>query len=235
MERLAPARARVPGGHAVGQPGRDGRRARHAAGRRRRRLRRAGRQRRPARRHARRGAWPKPVCRTGFSARATCFSVFFTEDAGAPTSRRAQATETWRFPAFFHALLDAGVYPPPQRVRDVVRLGRARRRRVRRASPRPPVARARPPRRKHTAGMTETTIVHVMRHGEVHNPDKILYGRLPGLPPVRDRAGTRPRSWRRRSPTSTSSRSSPRRWNARRRPRRPRPRRTACRCTSTTS
>jgi broad specificity phosphatase PhoE len=28
--------------------------------------------------------------------------------------------------------------------------------------------------------MTEKTIVHVMRHGEVHNPDKILYGRLDG-------------------------------------------------------
>ena len=27
--------------------------------------------------------------------------------------------------------------------------------------------------------MTEKTIVHVMRHGEVHNPEKILYGRLP--------------------------------------------------------
>lgn len=30
--------------------------------------------------------------------------------------------------------------------------------------------------------MTENavkTVVHVMRHGEVHNPDKILYGRLP--------------------------------------------------------
>ena len=27
--------------------------------------------------------------------------------------------------------------------------------------------------------MGEKTIVHVMRHGEVHNPDKILYGRLP--------------------------------------------------------
>jgi broad specificity phosphatase PhoE len=27
--------------------------------------------------------------------------------------------------------------------------------------------------------MTEKTIVHVMRHGEVHNPDGILYGRLP--------------------------------------------------------
>ena len=27
--------------------------------------------------------------------------------------------------------------------------------------------------------MTDRTIVHVMRHGEVHNPDKILYGRKP--------------------------------------------------------
>ena len=29
--------------------------------------------------------------------------------------------------------------------------------------------------------MTEQTIVHLMRHGEVYNPDKILYGRLPGF------------------------------------------------------
>jgi broad specificity phosphatase PhoE len=28
--------------------------------------------------------------------------------------------------------------------------------------------------------MEETTTVHVMRHGEVHNPKKILYGRLDG-------------------------------------------------------
>ncbi len=27
----------------------------------------------------------------------------------------------------------------------------------------------------------DRTIVHVMRHGEVHNPGKILYGRLPGF------------------------------------------------------
>ena len=26
-----------------------------------------------------------------------------------------------------------------------------------------------------------TTIVHVLRHGEVHNPAGILYGRLPGF------------------------------------------------------
>ena len=28
--------------------------------------------------------------------------------------------------------------------------------------------------------MTERTVVHLLRHGEVRNPDKILYGRLPG-------------------------------------------------------
>ncbi|MYS20183.1 Broad specificity phosphatase PhoE [Streptomyces sp. DvalAA-14] len=28
---------------------------------------------------------------------------------------------------------------------------------------------------------TELTVVHVMRHGEVHNPDGVLYGRSPGF------------------------------------------------------
>lgn len=28
--------------------------------------------------------------------------------------------------------------------------------------------------------MSDRTVVHLMRHGEVYNPDKILYGRLPG-------------------------------------------------------
>jgi glutamate-1-semialdehyde 2,1-aminomutase len=39
-------------------------------------------------------------------------SVFFTED---PVNDfdAARASETWRFPAFFHALLERGVYPPP--------------------------------------------------------------------------------------------------------------------------
>ena len=38
-------------------------------------------------------------------------SVFFTEE---PVNdfTAAKATETWRFPPFFHALLEAGVYPP---------------------------------------------------------------------------------------------------------------------------
>jgi len=29
--------------------------------------------------------------------------------------------------------------------------------------------------------VTERTIVHLLRHGEVHNPGKVLYGRLPGF------------------------------------------------------
>jgi broad specificity phosphatase PhoE len=29
--------------------------------------------------------------------------------------------------------------------------------------------------------MSERTVVHLLRHGEVYNPDKILYGRLPGF------------------------------------------------------
>lgn len=38
-----------------------------------------------------------------------------------------------------------------------------------------------------------TTVVHVLRHGEVFNPDRILYGRLPGFhlsDTGRDQAGT---------------------------------------------
>src|ERR1700760_1009105 len=28
--------------------------------------------------------------------------------------------------------------------------------------------------------MAEITVVHLLRHGEVHNPNHVLYGRLPG-------------------------------------------------------
>jgi glutamate-1-semialdehyde 2,1-aminomutase len=39
------------------------------------------------------------------------FSVFFAEDQVTDFAS-ARATDTWRFPPFFHALLAAGVYPP---------------------------------------------------------------------------------------------------------------------------
>jgi glutamate-1-semialdehyde 2,1-aminomutase len=40
------------------------------------------------------------------------FSVFFTESE-VVDYETAKAADTWRFPAFFHALLEAGVYGPP--------------------------------------------------------------------------------------------------------------------------
>ncbi|GAB17882.1 glutamate-1-semialdehyde aminotransferase [Gordonia effusa NBRC 100432] len=43
------------------------------------------------------------------------FSVFFTDEPEQQIRDYAgvKATQTWRFAPFFHALLDAGVYPPP--------------------------------------------------------------------------------------------------------------------------
>ncbi|MCT7658513.1 glutamate-1-semialdehyde 2,1-aminomutase [Mycobacterium deserti] len=43
---------------------------------------------------------------------ANMLSVFFA-DQPIVDFASAKASETWRFPPFFHALLDAGVYPPP--------------------------------------------------------------------------------------------------------------------------
>jgi glutamate-1-semialdehyde 2,1-aminomutase len=43
---------------------------------------------------------------------ANMLSVFFTDDEVRDYAG-AQAAATWRFPAFFHALLERGVYPPP--------------------------------------------------------------------------------------------------------------------------
>ncbi|MGH3795569.1 MAG: glutamate-1-semialdehyde 2,1-aminomutase [Pseudonocardiaceae bacterium] len=40
-------------------------------------------------------------------------SVFFTDGRPVRDYAGVQASQTWRFPAFFHALLEHGVYPPP--------------------------------------------------------------------------------------------------------------------------
>ena len=45
--------------------------------------------------------------------------------------------------------------------------------------------------------MSERTVVHLLRHGEVHNPDKLLYGRLPGyrLSDLGERMAERAAEW----------------------------------------
>ncbi|MFL0176934.1 glutamate-1-semialdehyde 2,1-aminomutase [Mycobacterium sp. SMC-18] len=45
-------------------------------------------------------------------SRAGNFLTVFFGDGDVVDFKTAKATETWRYPAFFHALLDAGVYPP---------------------------------------------------------------------------------------------------------------------------
>ncbi|MCV7252508.1 glutamate-1-semialdehyde 2,1-aminomutase [Mycolicibacterium fluoranthenivorans] len=45
-------------------------------------------------------------------SRAGNFLTVFFGDVQPTNFATAKATETWRYPAFFHALLDAGVYPP---------------------------------------------------------------------------------------------------------------------------
>ena len=104
------------------------------------------------------------------------FSVFFTEEPVTDFAS-AKSSETWRYPAFFHALLDAGIYPPCSAFETwfvSTALDEAAFDRI--AAALPVAARA---AAEAQAALTDRTIVHVMRHGEVYNPDKILYGRLP--------------------------------------------------------
>jgi broad specificity phosphatase PhoE len=45
--------------------------------------------------------------------------------------------------------------------------------------------------------VSECTVVHLLRHGEVHNPEKLLYGRLPGyrLSELGERMADRAAEW----------------------------------------
>ena len=159
------------------------------------------------------------------------FSVFFTEDEvrDYDAARRQQA---WRYPAFFHAMLDRGVYLPPcayeawfvsaahddavlERIADALP-ARPRAAAVRhRGEPRDDddgrtcsgTARCTTPTTSCTAGCPATTC-----------PSS-----AGGWP-----SGRRRRCWTGTSPTSCRPR-----WSGRRRPRRRSRRRSACRCTWT--
>ena len=81
-------------------------------------------------------------------------------------------------------MLEQGVYLPPsafeawfvsaahdQAAIDAGSGGPATRRRSSSRSHRPTLG---------ALSMVEHTVVHLLRHGEVHNPEGVLYGRLPG-------------------------------------------------------
>ena len=111
--RARPARARVPGRHAVGEPAGHRRRPRRARPARRRGLRHAGR----AGRAPRRPGSPPPSRRRARRARARWSARWSASssatDAARPTTPRAQRTDEARYAAFFHAMLDRGVALAP--------------------------------------------------------------------------------------------------------------------------
>ena len=109
------------------------------------------------------------------------FSVFFVDDEVVDFDG-AKRTSVARYAAFFHAMLDRGVYLPPSAFEawfvgashDNAALDR-----IAAALPFAARAAAAVPERCGRR-MTETT-VHLVRHGEVYNPAGVLYGRLPGF------------------------------------------------------
>ena len=109
------ARARgpgLPGRHPVGEPDRDHRRPRHAApGRRPTVYADLSATADTIKSAVDRGAHGRR-CAPRRQAPGTMFSVFF-RDGRSPTSPAPPAQDTAAFAAFFHAMLDAGVYLPP--------------------------------------------------------------------------------------------------------------------------
>ena len=146
------------------------------------------------------------------------------------TTRRRAPRRPCRYPPFFHAMLAGGVYAAAVGVRGLVRLRRARRRRAR--ADRRRAARRGPRGRRGARGAPVTRArrsashdrVHLVRHGEVDNPGKVLYGRLPGyhLSALGRQMADRVAEWARRPRRRRWS--SPRRSSARRRRRRRSPR-----------
>ena len=113
MDRLAPAGPRLPGGHAVREPAGHRGRAGHAPGLHRRRLRagqpvRDGRGRddgrRPGRRRGRRSRCRRP---------AACSRSSSGRTGRCATSTTARRQSGPAYAAFFHSMLDGGVYLPP--------------------------------------------------------------------------------------------------------------------------
>ena len=108
------------------------------------------------------------------------FSIFFV-----PDERQVRNYDDARTPGRrpLHRLLPRAAgprgLPAAVGVRGLVRQRRAGRRG---AGPRAlRAARRRPRRRRGRRRDASTTVVHLLRHGEVHNPAKVLYGRLPGF------------------------------------------------------
>ena len=108
------ARARLPGGHPVGQPGCDGGGTRDARGRCETGLSRAPRRHDDARLVEGLAGAARAA---GIPAATThvcgMFSLFFTSEAAVTNYRQVMASDAARFRRYFHGMLQAGIYLAP--------------------------------------------------------------------------------------------------------------------------
>ena len=122
--------------------------------------------------------------RTSCSPTGTMFSVFFTDGRRSATSRTPPARTATAYAAFFHAMLDRGVYLPPSAYEAWFLSSAHDDRAVQTVLDALPDAAARGGRAAREGdpmSQTPDTIVHLLRHGEVHNPEGVLYGRRDGF------------------------------------------------------
>ncbi len=180
MGRLAPGRAGLPGRHPVREPDRDHGRAHHAAAGDRRGLRPHRRRRRDDQGRGDRGAGGGR--RTPRDPGERHHVLRLPHRGTGPRLRGRLAHQTRR-------------RTPPSSTPCSTRGSTSRRRRTRPGSSRPPTTTARcrpcstpcppqPARRPQPWSRHEChpdTIVHLLRHGEVHNPQGVLYGRRDGF------------------------------------------------------
>ena len=235
MDAARPGRAGLPGRHAVGEPGRGGRRAGHAAACTDE-VYAALRRRSPRCCAARRARRCSPrACRTGCSRPATC-----SRSSSCPTSARCATTTTparqdiARYTAFFHAMLARGVYLPPSAfeawfVNAALTTTRARPGRSRRCRrpPRAAAAAGRRGRRRASAGepSDDRRPPAAARRGLQPRRDPLRPAAR--LPAVRRRRGDGRDGRAAGSPAATSPTWCPARWSGPSRPPRRSPRRSA--------
>ncbi len=137
--------------------------------------------RRPGRAGPDRGRGAAPAADAG-----NMFSIFFTDDAVTDYDDRPDPGQSARSRRSSTSMLARGVYLPPSAF-EAWFVSAAIDDAALESSPRPcrtPPRGRRGGRRREDAVVrtaSTKTVVHVLRHGEVHNPTKILYGRLPGF------------------------------------------------------
>ena len=126
---------------------------------------------------------PRPASPTSCRPTGTMFSVFFTEPARCATSTTPSAPTSRRTPRSSTPCSTAACTCRPRRTRrgsSPPPTTTAPSRPCSTPCPTRPAPPPQPRRRTDPMSQTPDTVVHLLRHGEVHNPEGVLYGRRDG-------------------------------------------------------